>query len=235
MSINNKKNQKLVLLCLFSFFFSVSAFAVNVQVFEGGFPFADPGQLIQEGVRLGNSQMLRKAWKHYEETLMLSGASPFASLEMGKIYYHLSLLGDSTEEDYDTAEFFARQAVQENPHSADAHRALALVLAGRGAYLDAFQELSLAITLNPTNQMLIYDLAALHITLHQPEKTIALLEGRNHDSGWPYVVLSMAWLQKNQRGKALLSLMKARKLGHSGYWIDELTRQISTDLDLPID
>jgi tetratricopeptide (TPR) repeat protein len=235
MSINNKKNQKLALFCLFFCFVFAPAFAVNVQVFEGGFPFADPQELIQEGIRLGNAQMLRKAWKHYEETLMLSGASPLASLEMGKIYYHLSLLGDSTEEDYDTAEFFARQAVQENPHSANAHRALALVLAGRGAYLDAFEELTLALTLNPTNQMLIYDLAALHITLHQPEKTISLLEGKNHDSGWPYVVLAMAWLQKNQQGKALLSLMKARKMGHSGYWIDELTRQISNDLELPID
>lgn len=232
MSINNKL--KLSQICLFFVAIAVSgAFAMPVTIIEG-VPVIDPQTLVEEGIRLGNSEILRQAWQHYEEMISLSGASPMASLEMGKIYYHLSLLGQSTEEDFDTAEFFARQAVADNPVNSDAHHALGLILAGRGAYLDAFEELSLAWHLNPGNQLLIYDLAAMHITLRQPKKTIEMLEGPNHDSGWPYVLLAMAWAQEQQRGKALLNLMKARKLGHTGYWIDQMFNQLSQELNLPL-
>lgn len=234
MSISNKI-KFVILTSVMLFAGLIQANAIPLRVLEGGIPMVDPQDLIDEGIRLGSSELLRQAWQHYEDSLSLSGATPMASLEMGKIYYHLSLLGESTEEDFDTAEFFARQAVDDNPESADAHRALGLILAGRGAYLDALEEINLALYLNPGNQLLIYDLAALHIALHQPKKTIELLEGRNHDSGWPYVVLSLAWMQQNQRGKAILSLMKAKKLGYSGYWIDQIMGQLADDLDLPLD
>ncbi len=234
MSINNKFKLS-VMTGIFVFHCFLLVCAMPVQIIEGGIPLIDPQQFIDEGIRLGNHEMLRQAWKHYEESLGLSGASPVACLEMGKIYYHLSLLGRSTEEDFDTAEFYARQAVSDNPQSADAHRALGLILAGRGAYLDALEELTLALHLNPYNQMLIYDIAALHVTLHQPKKTIELLEGQNHKSSWAYVVLALAWIQQDQKGKALLNLMKARKLGHSGYWIDLIMERLSQDLNLPLD
>lgn len=233
MSINNKAK-----LSLISLFFALicihSVIAMPVTIIEG-VPVVDSRQLVEEGIRLGNSELLRQAWQHYEEMISLSGATPLASLEMGKIYYHLSLLGQSTEEDYDTAEFFARQAVADNPVNSDAHHALGLILAGRGAYLDAFEELNLAWHLNPGNELLIYDLAAMHITLRQPRKTIEMLEGKNHESGWPYVLLAMAWAQQQQKGKAIINLMKAKKLGHSGYWVDQMFNQLSQELGLPLD
>ena len=233
MSINNKL--KLSQICLLFVLFSVSMVtAVPVTLIEGGIPVVDPQKLVEEGIRYGNAELLRQAWKHYEDTISLSGATPMATLEMGKIYYNLSLLGQSTEEDFDTAEFFARQAVADNPVNPDAHHALGLILAGRGAYLDAFDELSLALNLNPGNELLIYDLAAMHITLRQPGKTIELLEGKNHKSGWPYVLLAMAWAQEMQKGKAVLNLLKAKKLGHSGYWVDQMIDQLSEELKLPL-
>jgi hypothetical protein len=83
--------------------------------------------------------------------------------------------------------------------------------------------------------MLVYDLAALHVTLHQPERTIELLEGYNHKNGWAYVVLALAWIQKQQHGKAILNLFKARKLGYSGYWIDRMLANLGEELNLPIE
>ncbi|GAB4270728.1 MAG: hypothetical protein Kow0029_07760 [Candidatus Rifleibacteriota bacterium] len=231
MSINNK------IILIFIAVLAVNSatlFGMPVTIVEGGIPVASPQKLIEEGIRLGNAEMLRKAWSHYEDTLLLSGASPLGCLELGKIYYHLSLLGESTEDDFDTAEFFARQAVSDNPESPDAHRALGLVLAGRGAYLDAMEELTLALHLSPGNQLLICDLAALHLTLHQPKKTIELLEGKNHTNGWTYVVLAMAWMQQNQKGKAILNLLKAKKLGYSGYWVEEMLGRLAEESGLPL-
>jgi tetratricopeptide (TPR) repeat protein len=234
MSINNK--YKLSVLIVISYFLLTTCLnAMPLKIYEGGIPIGQPEKLIEEGIRAGSADMLRRAWKHYEDMMSLSGASPVNTVEMGKIYFHLSLLGESTEEDFDTAEFFARQAVSDNPANSDAHRALGLVLAGRGAYLEAMDELTLALHLNPINQMLVYDLAALHVTLHQPERTIELLEGYNHKNGWAYVVLALAWIQKQQHGKAILNLFKARKLGYSGYWIDRMLANLGEELNLPIE
>lgn len=234
MSINNKLKLSLLLLNCLLIMVS-SANALPVHILEGGIPVIDPQQLVQEGIRMGNAEALRQAWKHYEDMISLSGATPLSSLELGKIYYHLSLLGESTEEDFDTAEFFARQAVADNAVSPDAHHALGLILAGRGAYLDALEELTLALHLNPRNELLVYDLAALHISLRQPQKTIEMLEGKNHSSGWPYVILAIAWSQEMQKGKALINLMKARRLGYSDYWINHMLGQLSQELNLPLE
>ncbi len=232
MSINKAK---LIQVCFCMLLAFSQAHSMPVTIIEGGIPVIDPQQLIDEGIRLGNKELLRQAWKHYENMISLSGANPFTTLEMGRIYYNLSLLGESTEEDFDTAEFFARQAVSDSPSDSDAHHALGLILAGRGAYLDAFEELSLAWHLNPVNQLLIYDLAAIHISLHQPEKTIEMLEGKNHQSGWPYVLLAMAWAQESQKGRAIINLMKARRLGHSGYWVEQMIDRLSVESGLPLD
>lgn len=233
MSINNKF--KLCVCCaVFLTVNFVRGYSMPLQIFEGGVPFIEPQKLIEEGIRMGSEEKLRQAWNHYEDSLSLSGASPVGSLELGKIYFHLSLLGKSTEDDFDTAEFFARQAIVDNPEDSDSHRALGLVLAGRGSFLDALEELTLAFHLNPGNQLLICDLASLHLTLHQPRKTIELLEGKNHSDGWTYVVLAMAWMQEKQRGKAIINLFKAKKLGYSGYWIEEMLGQLAEELNLPL-
>ena len=210
---------------------SLSAAAMQINLVEG-VPVANPRQLVEEGIKLGNAQLLRKAWSHYESALKLSGGSDTGYLELGQIYFHLSLLGVSTEEDFETAEFFARKAIFEDPHDADAHRSLGLILAGRGAFLDALDQLNVALHLNPANEYLIYDLAALHLALHQPKKTIEFLEGRNHKSAWAYVVLAMAWSQQNSRGRAILNLYKARQLGFSHYWIDRMLEQFSEELKM---
>ncbi len=233
MSIGNKI-KFLLLAVAYLFLVSTSASALSIRLLEGAVPVMDPQQLVNDGINQGNSELLRKAWRHYEESLKLSKDTGAGYLELGKIYFHLSLLGDTTQSDFDTAEFYARQAVESEPENPDAHRALGLVLAGRGAYLDAFEELTLALYLNPGNEFLICDLASLHLALHQPIKTIELLEGKNHSNGWAYVVLAMAWIQQESRGRAVLNLMKARKLGFSGYWIDTMLDQLSSELKLPL-
>lgn len=233
MSIGNKI-KFLLLSVVFLFGCSLTASALSIRVLEGGIPLLDPQKIVEDGIRQGNVELLRKAWKHYEEAMRGNQDMGEGYLELGKIYFHLSLLGQSTQSDFDTAEFYARQAIEKNPENSDAHRALGLILAGRGAYLDAFEELTLALYLKPGNEFLICDLASLHLALHQPVKTIEYLEGRNHDNGWAYVVLAMAWIQQEQRGKAILNLLKAKKQGFSGYWIDTMLEQLSQELKLPL-
>ncbi|MDD3000461.1 MAG: hypothetical protein PHF29_01765 [Candidatus Riflebacteria bacterium] len=205
-----------------------------ITVVEGGVPLGVPAQMIDEGMRLGNAEMLRRAWEHYKKSATLDDNSSHAYLELGRIYFYLSLLGESTQHDFDFAEQRARDAIAKNPEDSDAHRSLGLILAGRGAFLDAYEELTLALSLNPTNEFLICDLATLHLALHEPRKTISYLEGYNHKSGWAYVVLAMAWSQREQKGKAILNLLKAKKLGYSGYWIDTMLKQFSDELGLPL-
>lgn len=233
MSIGNKIKILLLPVALI-FLFSTTASALSIRLLEGGVPILDPQKLVDEAIDQGNAELLRKAWGHYEESMKFSKDDNAGYLELGKIYFHLSLLGGTTQSDYDTAEFYAREAIRRQPENSDAHRALGLVLAGRGAFLDAFEELTLALYLNPANEFLICDLASLHLALHQPKKTIELLEGYNHSTGWAYVVLAMAWVQQGQRGRAILNLMKARKLGFSGYWIDTMLEQLSKELKLPL-
>ncbi len=232
MSIGNKVNLLLItaLLCIFA----TSASALSIRLLEGGIPVVDPHQMMEDGLRLGNADLLRQAWRHYEESVTLPQGIGSGYLELGRIYFYLSLLGDANQTDFDMAERFARQAIDDNPQNADAHHALGLILAGRGAFLDAFEELTLALNLNPTNEFLIVDLASLHLALHQPIKTIEYLEGRSHKSGWPYVVLAMAWSQQNQKGRAILNLLKARKMGFGGYWIDTMLGQLSEEFHLPL-
>ncbi len=232
MSIGNKVNLLLmttVLLCIFA----TSASALSIRVLEGGIPIVDPHQMVDDGLRLGNADLLRQAWKHYEESVSLPESTGNGYLELGRIYFYLSLLGDSNQTDYDLAESFARKAIADNPQNSDAHHALGLILAGRGAFLDAFEELTLALHLNPTNEFLLVDLASLHLALHQPIKTIEYLEGRSHKNGWAFVVLAMAWSQQGQKGKAILNLLKARKMGYGGYWIDTMLGQFADEFKLP--
>lgn len=234
MSIGNKIKM-FVLPAVFLLATAISASALSIRVVEGGVPLVSPNELIEEGIRLGSVDLLRQAWRHYEDSLLFDEKqAKTAYLELGKIYFHLSLLGYSTQSEFDTAEYYARQAVERDPENSDAHRALGLIFAGRGAFLDAYEELTLALYLNPANEYLIYDLAALHLALRQPVKTIEYLEGRNHKSGWPYVVLAMAWTQQEQRGKAILNLLKAKKLGYSGYWVDTMLSQLADEVKLPL-
>ncbi|MDD3148442.1 MAG: hypothetical protein PHD82_14205 [Candidatus Riflebacteria bacterium] len=232
MSIGNKVNL-LVMMTVMLCVFTASASAFSIRVLEGGIPIVDPHQMVEDGLRLGNADLLRQAWKHYEDSVVLPTGIGSGYLELGRIYFYLSLLGDSTETDYELAERFARQAISDNPQNADAHHALGLILAGRGAFLDAFEELTLALHLNPTNEFLLVDLASLHLALHQPVKTIEYLEGRSHKNGWAFVVLAMAWSQQNQKGKAILNLLKARKMGYGGYWIDTMLAQFAEEFNLP--
>lgn len=231
MSIGNKIKFTILPVVLL-LIFSAGASALSIRVLEGGIPVIDPHKLIEDGIHQGSTDLLRQAWRHYEESLKFSREDGAGYLELGKIYFHLSLLGASTDSDFDIAEFYARQAIARNPDDSDAHRALGLVLAGRGAYLDAFEELTLALYLNPANEFLIYDLASLHLALHQPTKTIEFLEGKNHKNGWAYVVLAMAWTQQEQKGKAILNLLKAKKLGYSGYWIETMLQQLSGEVKM---
>ncbi|HAE38320.1 MAG TPA: hypothetical protein DCG57_06740 [Candidatus Riflebacteria bacterium] len=234
MSIGNKIKM-FVLPAVFILASVMTASALSIRVVEGGIPLVDPQEMIEEGIQRGNVELLRQAWKHYEDSLVFEKSEKAGYLELGKIYFHLSLLGYSTQSEFDTAEYYARQAVDRDPENSDAHRALGLIFAGRGAFLDAYEELTLALYLNPANEYLIYDLAALHLALRQPKKTIEYLEGRHHKTGWPYVVLAMAWTQQEQRGRAILNLFKARRLGYSGYWVDTMLNQLSEEVKLPLD
>ncbi|EKD83164.1 MAG: hypothetical protein ACD_39C00844G0002 [uncultured bacterium] len=233
MSIGNKI-KLFVLPAVFLLASVMTASALSIRVVEGGVPLVNPQEMIEEGIRQGNVDLLRQAWRHYEDSLLVENDAKTGFLELGKIYFHLSLLGYSTQSEFDTAEYYARQAVDQNPENSDAHRALGLIFAGRGAFLDAYEELTLALYLNPANEFLVYDLAALHLALRQPKKTIEYLEGRNHKQGWPYVVLAMAWTQEEQRGRAILNLYKARRLGYSGYWVDTMLNQLSEEVKLPL-
>ncbi|OGK05142.1 MAG: hypothetical protein A2W80_01450 [Candidatus Riflebacteria bacterium GWC2_50_8] len=233
MSIGNKI-KLFVLPAVFLLASVMTASALSIRVVEGGIPLVDPQEMIEEGIRQGNVDLLRQAWRHYEDSLVFEKEARAGYLELGKIYFHLSLLGYSTQSEFDTAEYYARQAIDRDPENSEAHHALGLIFAGRGAFLDAYEELTLALYLNPANEYLIYDLAALHLALRQPKKTIEYLEGRNHKTGWPYVVLAMAWTQQEQRGRAILNLFKARRLGYSGYWVDTMLNQLSEEVKLPL-
>ena len=149
MSIGNKYLliMTTALLCIFA----TSASALSIRVLEGGIPIIEPRKMMEDGLRLGNIELLRQAWRHYEDSVTLPEGIGNGYLELGRIYFYLSLLGSSNDSDYNLAERFARQAIADNPENADAHHALGLIFAGRGAFLDAFEELTLALQLNPTN------------------------------------------------------------------------------------
>ena len=84
-------------------------------------------------MRLGNIEMLRRAWEHYKKSAILDNEQIVLILNW-VIYFYLSLLGESTEHDFAFAEQQARDAIAKNPEDSDAYRSLGLILAGRGAF-----------------------------------------------------------------------------------------------------
>ncbi len=210
------------------------ASAVSIRVLPGGIPLGSAEQLMREGIRLGSSQLLRQAWDAYEKAVALDPEYLEGYLHLGRIYFHLSLLGNATAEESRKAQYFADILLEKAPEVADAHRLMGMVLSGKGAYLDALQELQLALHLNPGNEFVICDMASIHLALKQPDQTISLLEGRSLRDGWSYYILGMAWLQKGEKGRAMINFKKSRALGFSGYWLDMAFQKLGEDLSLPL-
>lgn len=234
MSITNKI--KFNIIFLFFLFLAIRAQALSIRVVEG-VPLGNYETMVEDGLRLGNAELLRKAWTHYENAISFdSKESPEASsyLELGKIYFYLSLLGCSTEEEYFKAEGYARKILEEYPDDANSHRALGLIFAGHGSYMDAFEEFSLALKLNPTNELVVCDMASLHLALHKPDKTIEYLEKLQANRGWNQVLLAMAYSQKQLNGRAYLAILRAEKLGYKGYWVDLMKANISKSLGMSL-
>lgn len=235
MSINNKIKFYFIFLAFMTL--AVSASALSIRVVEG-VPLGNYQTMVEDGLRLGNAELLRTAWNHYESAIKFDNkeeelASSY--LELGKIYFYLSLLGCSTEDDYSIAEGYARRILNDYPNDADAHRALGLIFAGHGSYMDAFEEFSLALRLNPTNELVVCDMASLHLALHQPDKTIEYLEKLKNNRGWNQILLAMAYSQKNMLGRAYLALSRAEKLGYKGYWVDKMKANISESIGLNLE
>jgi len=191
-------------------------------------------QLMAEGIRLGSSQILRQAWEAYEKALVLNPEFLDGYFKLGRIYFHLSLLGSAAEEDFQKAQRFADLVLKKAPMNPEAHRLMGEVLSGKGAYLDAMQELKLALNMNPGNEFILCDMASIHLALHQPEETISLLEGKSLRDGWSLYILGLAWLQKGEKGRALINFKKAQKRGFSGYWLNLALQALGEDLSLPL-
>lgn len=185
-----------------------------------------PQRLVMEGIRTGNAQLLRFAWQRYEEAIRLHPQALEGYLMLGRVFFHLSLLGVATPDEGERAFTLAQEAVTRAPHDPLAHQTMGMVLTGRGRHLDAMESLKLAFQLNPTSEWVLADMATIHNALHEPDRTIQMLEGKTIREGWSYYVLAMAWLQKGDRGKAALNLLKARRTGFSGFWTDRALREI---------
>ena len=232
MSINNKIKLLIIILAFVSI--SMNSYALSIRVVEG-VPLGNYEAMIEDGLRLGNAELLRKAWEHYENAIKFGNDSNVAAdsyLELGRIYFYLSLLNCSTEEEFFKAESYAKKIISNSPNSSDAHRALGLIFAGHGSYMDAFDELNLALKLNPTNDLVICDMASLHLALHQPDKTIEYIEKLKQNNGWNQILLAMAYSQKNLNGRAYLALSKAERLGYKGYWVDKMKENISNKIGI---
>ncbi len=232
MSINNKIKLLIIILAFVSI--SMNSYALSIRVVEG-VPLGNYESMIEDGLRLGNAELLRKAWEHYENAIKFDKKGELAAssyLELGRIYFYLSLLNCSTEEEFFKAENYAKKLVNSSPNNSDAHRALGLIFAGHGSYMDAFEELNLALKLNPTNDLVICDMASLHLALHQPDKTIEYIEKIRQNNGWNQILLAMAYSQKDMNGKAYLALSKAEKLGYKGYWVDKMKESISQKIGI---
>jgi len=212
----------------------VSASGLSVRVIQGGVPIASPRELIEEGIRLGNSELLRKAWGSYEQAVKLEPNVIDGYMQLGRIYFHLSMMGVATDDEFQKVRNYARQALSKSPEIADSHHLMGMVLSGKGSYLDAIDELRLALNLKPGNEFILCDMAAIHLALHQPEESINILEGKKLKDGWSYFILSLAWLQKGAKGRALLNLNKAKNVGFSGYWLDKTLSALEKDLGIPL-
>ncbi len=211
---------------------ALNAEALSIRVVEG-IPVGDYQSMVEDGMRLGNAELLRTAWSHYENAIMFGKDDDIAAssyLELGKIYFYLSLLGKSTDEDFFKAENYARQILNDFPDDSDAHRTLGLIFAGRGAFMDAFDEFYLALKLNPGNSLILCDMASLHLALHQPDKTISCLEDLKNTNGWNQIMLAMAYSQKDQNVKAYMALKKAELIGYKGYWLDTMRSVLAKKL-----
>ncbi len=224
----------MILSFVVSLIFSFHLFALSIRVLPGGIPVGSAEHLMAEGIRLGSSQLLRQAWEAYEKAVQLEPASLMGYLQLGRIYFHLSLLNSSNDRDYELAKAYAEKAVSLSPKSSDAHHVLGMVLSGRGAYIDAIDELHLAWSLNPANEYILGDLASIHLALRQPEKAVDFLEGKSLRTGWSYFVLGLAWLQKGEKGKALINFKKAEKSGFSEYWLNMAYGAVQKNLPIPI-
>lgn len=211
-----------------------AAWGLSIRVLPGGIPVASPEQLIAEGIRLGSSQLLRQAWSEYEKAVHLEPKLIEGYLQLGRIYFQLSLLSAVGGDDFQRAKSYAEKALILSPKSAESHRAMAMVLSGKGSYLNAMDELRLALTLNPGNEYILSDMAIIHLALRQPDKAVEILEGRSLKSGWSYYVLALAWLQQGQKGRALLNFKKAEKVGFSGYWLDLAFDALKRDLPISL-
>lgn len=221
-----------ILVCLALFWSVCHADAVSVRVLQGGIPVGDLQQLVEEGFRLGNERMLRQAWDAYEKAVHLDPDAIDGYRQLGRVYFNLSLIGATGDADFARASEYARLLEVKEPGSADAHHIMGLVLSGKGAFLDALDELRLALSLKPANELILCDIASIHLALHQPDETIRMLEGKALKRGWSYYILAMAWLQKGERGRAWLNLLKARKQGFSGYWVDTTLEMLMRDIRL---
>ena len=225
---------KFIISIFFVLYLIVPSFAAPIQFIQGGIPLMSPKQLVANGMRLGNVNYLRKAWRHYENAVKLDKKNNSDYLALGRIYFYLSLLGDSTDKDFAEAQKYTKLALDNNPNSANAHRAMGLIMAGRGAFINGLQELTLAAHLNPNNESLNCDLAMLHLAAHEPRKAISLLEGKYLKNGWSYIVLAMAWNQEHKKGRAILNLLKAKRMGYKGYWLKNITKQLAKSSGLPL-
>jgi tetratricopeptide (TPR) repeat protein len=213
--------QRCVLIILaIAFLLPNPSWSLSIRVLPGGIPVGSPEQLIKEGLLLGSTQHLRQAWKEYAHAVQLDPKFLEGYLQLGRLYFHLSLLQATGEQDYLDALSYARRALELAPGNGEAHRVMAMVLSGRGEFLEAMDEVTLAFSLNPSSEFVLCDMAAIHMAMHQPQKTVELLEGKGLRNGWSYFILSLAWLQKGERGRALINLKKAERLGFTGYWTD---------------
>lgn len=82
MSIGNK-TKFLLLPVVFLICCSISASALSIRLLEGGVPVMNPQKLVDEGIRQGNTELLRQAWKHYESSMKLSKGEEAGYLELG--------------------------------------------------------------------------------------------------------------------------------------------------------
>lgn len=224
--------------CLFLFTLLLSTVsgttsALSIRVLPGGIPFVDADELFRQGLAQSNSRLLRQAWDEYERAIDMSGPKLDSYLKMGRVFFHLSMIGAVTADDARRIDDITSRARELAPDSVQLHHLHGLALAGKGQYPDAVDELRMAMELRPPSEFLLCDLAAIHVAVHQSARTIALLEGKHLRHGWSFAVLAVAWLQQGQPGKAMMNLLKARRLGMRGNWADQLLQQIRPGLEFP--
>ena len=71
---------------------ALSAEAVSIRVMDGGIPLGDYHSMVEDGLRLGSTELLREAWAHYEDAIKFDKDQKFATtsyLELGRIYFEL--------------------------------------------------------------------------------------------------------------------------------------------------